>query len=403
MNHLRCIIFAAATALIASSLVRAAEAPRAQSPGWESKTLRQVDYVQSDQLLKSVCGAETDSDQKYLYTSSFPVGTICVYSVEAETGRLALVQAVKEDALRGVTDFRLSADGRLGVSSSCHSGTVALFTRDTSTGQIQIAAALDADDTGTQSMTWPVDVAFTPDAKFAYIADSKGQGKEPGDPSSGGEITVFRVADDRLEWVDSDGGLGGCFSGARGVLCHPDGVHVFVAAKTRGTLVVCRRDPESGTLQLQQSFEQGQDGVRCLEGAMNVSLSPDGRFVYTVAGMFGTAGGVGVFEIGDDRWVRLVQQFVNGDDGFRNFVGGNKCIVSADGKRAYASATLSSSLAVFDRDLETGKLTLVEMLVNEVGGVQLPGANGLAFAGEDRFLVVTCELGNAIAVLEIRS
>jgi len=373
----------------------ASSAPVVGSAG----VLRMVDFVRRDDL-EGICDVQVSSDGKWLYSASFRAGSIAQFAIDAG-GHLKHQQTITDPRLQGTTAFRIFGDGERGVACACHAKTAVLFRRTPATGHLEIESAFTSGDEESTGLNWPVDVAVSPDFKFIYVADSHQPGRDRDQTPPGGEVTILRVAaHGGLHWVDSDVGQDGCFAGARGVLCHPSGRTLFVTSHRAGTLVVCRRDPRSGFIGVAMVCRQGESGVKCLEDVSSATLSPDHQFLYTAAGNFGKTGGIGVFHISDDGTVSVAQQFLNNENGFRDFVGGNKIIVSPDGRSAYATATASGTLACFVRDPNTGFLTHVTTLDHGEKGTPLAGANGLAFDPTGRFLFVGCEEGNAIAVFE---
>jgi 6-phosphogluconolactonase (cycloisomerase 2 family) len=363
--------------------------------------LRIVDFVVRDDL-QGICDVQVSRDGNWLYSASFQAGSIDQFAIDP-IGRLKHHRTITDPKLQGTTALRIFADGRRGVACACFAKTAVLFKRTPATGHLEIESVFTSGDEESVGLNWPVDVAVSPDSKFVYVADSHQSGSDRKESGPGGEVTILRAAPHgRLHWVGSDIGRAGCFAGARGILCHPNGRTLFVTSHRPGTLVVCRRNPQSGLIDVAQSFRQGEPGVNCLEGVTFAALSPDYQFLYTAAGNFERTGGIGVFRIKDDGTLSLTQQFVNNENEFRNFVGGNKIIISPDGRTAYATATVSGTLACFARDPKTGSLTHVRTLDRAENGTRLAGANGLAFDPSGRFLFVGCEEGKAVAVFERR-
>jgi len=78
--------------------------------------------------------------------------------------------------------------------------------------------------------------------------------------------------------------------------------------------------------------------------------------------------------------------------------------VSPDGEHVYATGYLDDALVVFSRDGTTGKLTLVEVQRDGVGGVEgLAEARSVAVSpdGEGKHLYVVSKRDNAVAVFSV--
>jgi 6-phosphogluconolactonase (cycloisomerase 2 family) len=105
-------------------------------------------------------------------------------------------QVVRGDDLAGVTDLRISNDGRIAVAACCHSSTAVVFERSPISGmlhQIHVARHGEIDVDG---LYFPIDVALSPDGQFAFVSDSRrsGRGSEDTDGDFG-RVTTFRIKD----------------------------------------------------------------------------------------------------------------------------------------------------------------------------------------------------------------
>ena len=178
--------------------------------------------------------------------------------------------------------------------------------------------------------------------------------------------------------------LSGQLNDPQALAISPDGKNVYVVANTSHTLVSFDRDTATGAL----TQKAGSDG--CLSNASlapcttwtdglyragAVTVSPDGKTVYTVAVVQGSANGSG-----------LVTSFPRDTTTGTLTTSGSTCVASAadlqarcvvsagifdvlnasyaklvvspDGKNAYLNARASNTLAIFDRNATTGALTL---------------------------------------------
>ena len=190
--------------------------------------------------------------------------------------------------------------------------------------------------------------------------------------------------------------------GARGMAHHPSGKYVFAACKTANTLVALRRDSLSGKLKIVDVVRDEMDGVKGLHSAFGVTISNDGKLVYTVSGQHGGGqdNSVGVFQFDSEKGkLSRVQEVLPREirlDGKRSpFNGGNEITLDPAQRKVYASATGSSSLAVFDRDVQTGKVSLVQLIADRES---LGWVSGLAVSPDGRFVYAAAERLDAISV-----
>jgi len=162
------------------------------------------------------------------------------------------------------------------------------------------------------------------------------------------------------------------------------------------------RDAMTGKLAIADVAADEFNGVKGLHSAFGVNISNDGKFVYTVSGQQGRGkdNSVGVFGFDDKKGsLSPIQEVFPAEikiDGKRKpFNGGNEITLDPVQRKVYACATASGALAVFDRDPETGRVELVQLIHdNEVLG----WVSGLAVSPDSRFVYAACERVDSIAV-----
>jgi DNA-binding beta-propeller fold protein YncE len=104
--------------------------------------------------------------------------------------------------------------------------------------------------------------------------------------SPGPLAAVCLLPASKLEFIEAhENGVNGVdgLNGGEAVAISPDGLHVYTAAYFDHAVAVFARNPSTGTLQFVERKKQGEGGVNELRNARNVTVSPDGAYVYAVA------------------------------------------------------------------------------------------------------------------------
>ncbi len=366
-----------------------------------SRNLRYVDSVTRDEL-KYAVSAAVSGDGKHLYAAGWRANTINVFTRDVKSGRLEHLQTISDQKhLRGAICLRLSPNGRYAVAPAFQSQTAVLFARDPQTGKLELLDVARNEEDGVKGLRWAMDAVFSKDSRFVYVIDPRGSGSriETVDGQDGA-VTVFRISENsQLEWIESNVGRNGCFNGARGIALHPNGSTIYVTSSGAGTLVVLSRQRDTGKVKVRQIIKDDETEAHGLAGVSSVACSPDGKFVYTSAGRFHGDNAVSVFKCGLDGTLSLVQELFNETEALRSFEGGNEILVSPDGQNVYAAATRSSSIACFQRDPQTGKLTHFDNMKDATTGDGSGlGPAGLGISPDGGFLYAAIESRNAIAI-----
>jgi 6-phosphogluconolactonase (cycloisomerase 2 family) len=180
------------------------------------------------------------------------------------------------------------------------------------------------------------------------------------------------------------------------VVVSPDGRHVYVASPIGHAVGVFARDPGSGGLSLVSCISRGGTGPctnvnneRALRGARALVMSPDGRFLYVAAGlstMAMTAGDtVSVFERNSDSGALTLVDCVttNAGDGCQVTNSGvlddpTALAMAADGDELYVVGDGANTLGYFRRDAGSGHLGMFFCLGEGVGCGAVPDTGALS-------------------------
>jgi cysteine-rich repeat protein len=169
-----------------------------------------------------------------------------------------------------------------------------------------------------------------------------------------------------LEAVTDGGGVDG-LAGSIALAVTGDGAHLYVAGADDDAVAVFRRDAVTGLLTFVEVETDGQGGVSGLRVPSALALSPDGAHLYATGKesnalvVFARDAGTGAL-----AFVEVVRDDLAGVDGLDHPSG---VAVSPDGANVYATGEHDDAVAVFSRDLPTGALTFVEVQRDGVAGV----------------------------------
>lgn len=242
-------------------------------------------------------------------------------------------------------------------------------------------------------------IAASRDWRHLYLADSVND-----DPSDAGDgfpvIDVLSVKP--LAFVEKQGdGVAGVdgLDGARGAAVSPDGRHVYVPGVDDDAVAVFARDATTGALDFVEVERDGVNGVDGLDGATDVTISPDGKHVY-VCGFVDDA--VAVFSRDATTGaLTFVEQHKDGVDGdYLNYAFASA--MSPDGSTLYVVAYSDDAINIFSRDPGTGALALVAVRRDGIAGVTgLNGAADVAVSPDGQNVYVASYDGDSVVVFAV--
>ena len=282
----------------------------------------------------------------------------------------------------------LSPDGTSVYPASENLNAVSAFSRNVTTGELTqlsgeggcvtensstVPACADGEALGS-----PQSIALSPDGRSLYVAAGGSNAVAVfSRNTTTGELTQLSGTD---SCVSEDGTGGACadgkaLEGPSSVTVSPDGKSVYVTALFKDAVAVFSRDKTTGKL-TQLSGDDGcvqwvgQANAGCtshnvLDNPLSVAVSPDGKSVYVAAA--GSSSAVDVFSRNTTTG-KLTQLTGNAkcvsDDGSNDecengqaLQGATSVAVSRDKKSVYVASAGSDAVAIFKRNTTTGKLT----------------------------------------------
>ena len=298
-------------------------------------------------------------DGQYVYVSSGLDDAVAVFSRDGATGELSFVQVVKDgdggvvDGLEGARSVTVSLDGRHVYAAGSWENAVAVFSRDATTGELNFVEFVRDGLGGVDGLNGPRSPTVSPDGRHIYAVGSADDAVAVFSRDSvTGELSFVEDVE------DGHGGIDG-LAESHSVTLSPDGLHVYVASFADNAVAVFSRDAAIGELSYVQVVRDGVDGVDGLGGAYSVTVSPDGRQVYATGA---SDSAVAVFSrdktTGELSFIEDIRQ-VGGIDGLD---GAYSVKASPDGLHVYVTGQFDRAIAVFSREATTGKLSFVQVI-----------------------------------------
>ena len=235
-------------------------------------------------------------------------------------------------------------------------------------------------------------MAASPDGKNLYVTNERVLTVFSRDASSG-EFAFLETEQDGIDDPDDAGGVVDGLTYPRDVIVSPDGKTVYAAGyQSDNSIAVFERDPSDGRISFLEWERNGFDDPTDPGGEVNgmfrpdaLAISADGKSVYCLTGNGGNSLAVFDRDPASGRLSFLEAEFENVDDPddpggvVDGIQWGTDVAVSADGGSVYATSYTENKIAVFDRDPAGGEISFVEAEQDGVddAGDAGPTVNGL--------------------------
>jgi DNA-binding beta-propeller fold protein YncE len=212
-------------------------------------------------------------DGAHLYALDYATGEIVMFARDAITGlltRLGVVQPPTSGINQQWQGMTVSPDGAHVYATSFGRDSIAVYTRDASTGLLTLVDV----ESGMPGLHWPIAIAVSPDGAHAYVTCYR---------QTGAVVVLARnAATGQLSAVqDIENGTGGhALTYQFAVAVAPDGGQVYVSG-SQG-ITVYARDAATGMLTFVQSTIDGSDH--------EVLIDADGGRVYACGAGSGVRG-----------------------------------------------------------------------------------------------------------------
>lgn len=348
--------------------------------------------------------ATISPDGRYLYAISdrgySPDRPLSLFERDSVTGEITLMEQVMNGSGGGRYQV-MSPDGA-NLYAAGYS-VIEIFSREKDTGQLRSVDVIQKETVEMASIHAIQSMAISPNGNNLYVYAMLDEG-EPAVAvfaryAASGKLRFLSV---QKNGVNSVEGLSDHFEPhVHAITVSPDGRNVYVAGESYHAIVVFSRDVISGDLTFLEAQKNGINGVEGLQGVQCLTISPDGRNVYT-GGRYGyESGNIAVFSrepsSGALRFLKVQKNGINGADRLFSV---RSLAVSLDGGNLYAGVdgltrsgatpdTEFPAVLVFNRNRETGILRYKEVHKKLTYGVEgLIGIDSLTLSPDDKHLYV---------------
>ena len=289
-------------------------------------------------------GVMVSPDGKHVYTTGTNDDAVSVFSRDEMTGELTFVEMIKDntsgvDGLNGARWVTVSPDGNFVYIAGYYDDAIAIFSRNNSTGELTFVEMLKDGVNGVDGLKRANSVTITADGMFAYATGYTDDAIAVfSRNTSTGELTYIE------KYINGVAGVNG-LNGAQSVIVSSDGTSVYASGYNDNSVVAFSRNTSSGLLTFVAMYRDGVDGVDGLSGSRAVALNPDGIHLYAVSGGENAM----VLFKRDEATSALTYEFKHEDGiaGINGISGVRTVAVSPFGRHIYVGGTDDNSVAIF--------------------------------------------------------
>lgn len=282
-------------------------------------------------------------DKKHLYAVSQQdsLGGVAAYSIQAETGDLTFLN---DKHTEGAPPCHLEVVKTGVVTGNYHKGTIEHYTIDGKGQLIDSTSVIQHEGNGPHDRQEKPHVHFTgstPDGKFIIVADL---GTD--------ELVTYEVVEGSLEKRHTFKTKPG--TGPRHIRFHPNGNYAYLLTELSTEVIVLAYHQDGSFTEI-QSIRAIPEDYTATNDASAIHITADGSFVYT-----GNRGHDSITTFAVDKTtgeLTLIEHTPSGGAWPRDFV------LDPSEQFLIASNQESGTLVLFSRNIETGKLTQLDSIV----------------------------------------
>lgn len=357
------------------------------------------DDVDGFEGLAGARGVAVSPDGKHVYIASAGENALVALALDDTTGSLTFVEAEFDgvglvDGLAGAQAVAVSGDGAHVYVAGEGDNALAAFSRSASTGELTFIE-VEIDGTGgVDGLGGARSLALSADGAHVYVAGRSDDSVAVFSRDSGsGELTYVESHFDNASGVDG-------LSNASGVAVAADGGHVYLVGQGDNSVATFSRDSGTGALVFVEALFDGVDFVEGLGNVRSVVVSGDSDHVYTSSQ---GDNAISVFSRNDVTGeLTYVESQVDGTGDVDGLSGSRAVVASATGSFIVASGTSDDGASLFSRDSGGGTLAFEDAVFDGLDGVDgLNGVRGLAITPDGLHVVAASQTENAVSVFRL--
>jgi uncharacterized repeat protein (TIGR01451 family) len=292
--------------------------------------------------LAGVADVVMSADGSYLYTAGNIDDAVAVFAVNKATGELNFVEWHQDavngvNGLGGVKALTISPDGRHLYAAGFDDDGIAIFSRDSASGQLTFVDALLQGQAGADGLNGATALVFGPDGSYLYVAGKDNDGLAILKRNSLDGLLAYQNTIQNWQILED------VLTQPVALAMHPQGSQLFVSSFGSDAVAVFDIDADTGALSYQSAAIRGIGGVTSLDGPVGLALTADASELY-VSASISSAVSMFRFESGS-----LTQRVVYGTGANAGLAGVSALLLSSDDEHIYAGGSAGSSLVVMDR------------------------------------------------------
>ncbi len=330
------------------------------------------------------------ADGQHLYATGFFDKAVTAFSRDA-LGQLSFVETITNSdigfGLQGANAVVVSPDDKHVYVASISDNAVIVFTRDASTGKLTLVEIKQDSGNGGNGLKGAGAIAISADNVRVYVVGTQDNALSVFDRNvNTGALTFLQMHQDDINGIEG-------LKGAAAVAISQDNLFLYLTSSTDNTVTVFTRNPALGEMAFVAQSKNGVDGVTGLGGASGIAVSPDNNQVY-VASQVDSA--LVAFRRQPDGTLSYLQTYQDGVSGMNGLGGAKAVAVSPDGSNVYVASINDNAIAVFNRDAETGLLGFQQFLQHGQDVTTLKGATAVATSSDGTFVYTAALFSDAV-------